>query len=81
MSVNYSKLIPSHVANPVLANIKMNRGGANANVNTVKEIIDRFPMPKIEEHQKYLGPGCYEMPREFDRNSPDTKGNLIVAKV
>jgi len=41
----------------------------------------RFPSQKTNEQQQYLGPGCYEMSREFDKNMAETKGNLITSKV
>ena len=63
------------IANPILANIRLNRGeGTN-------EPKRQNVQHKTEEYEKYLGPGCYEMPRDFDRGMLDAKGNVIVSKV
>ena len=41
----------------------------------------RFLEKKMDENDKYLGPGCYDMPREFDRAQLDYKGSAAVSKV
>jgi hypothetical protein len=45
-----------------------------------KTKTDRFGAPKINEQQQYLGPGCYELSREFDKAQIDSKGNALISK-
>jgi len=60
-------------SNPILANIRLNRGNEDTKNTT--------GMKKNEEYDKYLGPGCYELAREFDKNLMDIKGNPLISKV
>ncbi len=70
---HYTKSKPTpKLANPLLANIRLNRGENEVRKSPVQK--------KQEEYEKYLGPGCYDMPREFDKNLGDIKGNPLVSK-
>lgn len=52
---------------------------SESNKHMSKSMVnERFVLKKADEHEKYLGPGCYDMPREFDNVKYDAKGNLIM---
>jgi hypothetical protein len=43
--------------------------------------VQRFEEQKVKDYEKYLGPGCYEKPGDFDDQNVDAKPNLISSKV
>jgi len=41
----------------------------------------KINLKKTDTCESYLGPGCYELSREFDRGQSAGKGNPMVTKV
>ena len=50
----------------------------NKEINTQKKALEQR---KAENYERYLGPGCYDLTREFDNPQTITKGNPLVSKV
>ncbi len=73
-SVRISTASEPRIENPLQSNLKLNR-------QLNKSANDRLPMGKADDHEKYLGPGCYDMPREFDKPNMESKGSVLISKV
>ena len=41
---------------------------------------ERFPVRRMEENESYLGPGYYNMPREFDQSRIPIQANSNSSK-
>ena len=62
--------------NNLLANSMLTNPKAKDNIQSKK-----IPPKENDNYEKYLGPGCYEINREFDKSQTGGKGNPIVTKV